>query len=84
MPDVLKKANSEHKLSQLDMTNPNIQIRTYEAGFSIGHDLSYLETRTLMFFKKEAKLFVSALCNYILSNSPLASYLACVACSLYL
>ena len=42
------------------MTNPNIQIRTYEAGF------------------------VSTLCNYILSNSPLASYLACVACSLYL
>ena len=28
LPDILKKANTMHKLSQLDMTDPNIQMRT--------------------------------------------------------
>ena len=43
LPDVLKKANTTHKLSQLDMTNPNIQIRTYEVGFSVDHDIRQLK-----------------------------------------
>ena len=39
LPDVSKKANTTHKLSQPDMTDPNIQMRSYEVGFSIDHDL---------------------------------------------
>ena len=39
LPDILKKANTTHKPSQLDLTDPNIQMRTYEVDFSIDHDL---------------------------------------------
>ena len=43
LPDVLKRASTMDKLSQLDMTNPNIQMRTCEVGFSIDHDLCQLK-----------------------------------------
>ena len=79
LPDVLKKTNTTHKLSQLDMTDPNIQMRTYEVGFSIDHDLRQLKREGKItdfhvnIFKKGAKQFVSTLYNDILSNSPLTS-----------
>ena len=74
LPDVLIKANTTHKLSQLYMTDPIIQMRTYEVGFSIDHDLcqwkherkvtdSHVST-----FKNEAKQLVSTLCSHILSK----------------
>ena len=90
LPDVLKKATTTHKLSQLDMTNPNRQIRTYEVGFSIDRDLCQLKREGKITdshvntFKKEAKQYVSTLCNYILSKSPLTSYFAPAARFLYL
>ena len=43
LPDVLKKVSTMHKGSQLDMTDPNIQVRTYEVGFSIDHDICQLK-----------------------------------------
>ena len=61
LPDVLKKANITHKLSQLGMTNPNMQLRTHEVGFSIDHDLCQLKPKGKIIdshvntFKKETK-----------------------------
>ena len=72
------------------MTNPNIQMRTYEVGFSIDHDLHQLKCKgkiadsQVNTSKKEAKQFVSTLCSHILSKIPLASYFACAACCLNL
>ena len=88
LPYVLKKANTMHKLSQLDMADPNIQMRTCEVGFAIDHDFCQLKSEGkitdshVSTFKKEAKQFVSTLCNHILSKSPLTSYFACAACCL--
>ena len=61
------------------MTNPIIQKRTYEVGFSIDHNLCQLKHKGKITdshvntFKKEAKQFVSTLSNHILSKSPLTS-----------
>ena len=80
LPDVLK-TNTTHKLSQLDMTDPNIEMRTYEVGFSIDHYLHQLKCEGKITeshvnaFREEAKQFVSTLCNHILSKSPLTSSL---------
>ena len=38
-PDILKMANTTHKLSQVGMTNPNMLRRTYGEGFFIDHSL---------------------------------------------
>ena len=57
-------------------------MRTYEVGFSIDHDLRQLKRERKVtdnhvnIFKKEAKQFVSTLCNHILSKNPLTSYFA--------
>ena len=80
--DVLKQANTTLKLSQLDLIDPNIQMRTYAGGFSIDHDLRKLKREGKITdshvntFKKDAKQFVSTLCTDILSKSPLISYFA--------
>ena len=61
LPDVLKKANTTHKRNQLDMSNPNRQVRTYEVGFSTYRDLCQLKREGKITdshvntFKKEAK-----------------------------
>ena len=66
----------------MTMTNPIIQKRTYEVGFSIDHNLCQLKHKGKITdshvntFKKEAKQFVSTLCNYILSRSSFASCFA--------
>ena len=70
------------------MTDPNIQMRTYEVGFSIDHDLRKLKregkitSSHVNTFKKEAKQFVSTLCNHILTRSPSTSYFVSAACGL--
>ena len=82
LPDVLKQANTTIKLSQLDLTDPNIQMRTYAVGFSIDRDLRKLKREGKITdshvntFKKDAKQFVSTRCTNILSKSPLISYFA--------
>ena len=79
LPDVLKKATTTHNLSQLVMTDPKTQMRIYEVGFSIDHDLCHLERKKKITdsyvntFKKKAKQSVSTLCKHILSMSPLTS-----------
>ena len=75
LPDVLKQANTTLKLSQLDLTDPNIQMRTYAVGFSTDRDLRKLKREGKITdshvntFKKDAKQFVSTLCTNILSKS---------------
>ena len=57
-----------------------MQMRTYEVGFSIDHDLRQLKREGKVTdshentFEKEAKQCVFTLCNHILSKSPLISY----------
>ena len=41
--NVLKKGYTTHKLSQVHMTDPNIQMGTYEVGYSIDDDLRQLK-----------------------------------------
>ena len=82
LSDVLNKAKTTHNIIQLDMTDPNIQMKTYEVGFSNDDDLHQLKCKGkitdshVITFKKEAKQFVFTLCNHILLKSSLTSYFA--------
>ena len=64
------------------MTDANLQMGTYDVSLSIGHDLRQLKHEGKIIdshvntFKKEAKQFVSTLCNHILSRSSFASCFA--------
>ena len=88
LSDVLKKANSTYKLSQIDFTDQNIQELLYEVSFAIDHDLRMLKKEgkvtdsKINAFKIKAKKKVCVLCNHIIEKNPLNSYFARLARSL--
>ena len=58
LTNVLKKGYTTHKLSQVHMTDPNIQMRTYEIGYSNDDDLRQLKRQG-----KITDLYVSTFTN---------------------